>query len=109
MICPSCGYVMSDFDKECPRCHGKGIPKSTQQASPQPAPSQSTPTQNLSIWDYINHGVFLLLVLFSCAAVPFLYAYDIRLSEPVAWAIWLLPIAWSVISRLIRRLGKTRS
>ena len=29
MICTHCKYVLSDFDVECPRCHGKGLPNGT--------------------------------------------------------------------------------
>ena len=36
MQCPLCGYQMSAFDQECPRCHGKGIPKP-------PTPPQQVP------------------------------------------------------------------
>ena len=27
MRCPQCDYMMDAFDKECPRCHGKGLSK----------------------------------------------------------------------------------
>ena len=42
MQCPLCGYAMSAFDVECPRCHGKGQP---QQDTPPKVviPSQSPP------------------------------------------------------------------
>jgi hypothetical protein len=45
MICSKCGYMMDAFDKECPRCHGKG---SSQQPQPSPTPSSqaSSPVQN---------------------------------------------------------------
>lgn len=41
MICPACGYAMDSFDKECPRCHGKGIAKPNA-----PAPTPLPPVQN---------------------------------------------------------------
>lgn len=31
MKCSHCGYLMDAFDKECPRCHGKGVPQPTSQ------------------------------------------------------------------------------
>lgn len=37
MNCAACNYMMSDFDTECPRCHGKGVSQS-QAPSPQPGP-----------------------------------------------------------------------
>ncbi len=37
MQCPKCGYAMDSFDKECPRCHGRGT--TGQSSSPQPAAS----------------------------------------------------------------------
>ena len=43
MQCPECYYVLSDFDLECPRCHGKGMGRPE---SPSPAPSPLS----------INHG-----------------------------------------------------
>jgi hypothetical protein len=43
MICPHCGYAMDAFDKECPRCHGKGIPTA---APPPPAPPPPRPAQH---------------------------------------------------------------
>lgn len=56
MICPQCSYMMDAFDKECPRCHGKGIP---QQPAQQPPPSsaprpqavlpQAAPSQTVSL------------------------------------------------------------
>lgn len=33
MICAKCDYVMTAFDAECPRCHGKGIDGPTQSTS----------------------------------------------------------------------------
>ena len=37
MLCPLCGYVMSAFDKECQRCHGKRPSQKLQRpASPPP-------------------------------------------------------------------------
>ena len=46
MICPQCGYAMDAFDKECPRCHGEGMPA----VAPKPAksvlyPSTAAPSQ----------------------------------------------------------------
>lgn len=38
MKCPMCGYMMDAFDKECPRCHGKGVPQSVAQPQDEPAP-----------------------------------------------------------------------
>lgn len=43
MVCPQCGYAMSAFDTDCPRCHGKGISKPVQ-STPTPQPP-ITPTQ----------------------------------------------------------------
>lgn len=48
MTCSKCSYMMDAFDKECPRCHDKGIPQQpTQPSSSSPAPhSQAVlPTQ----------------------------------------------------------------
>lgn len=38
MICPKCSYAMDAFDRECPRCHGKGI-SAPSSASRPPIPS----------------------------------------------------------------------
>lgn len=46
MICQKCNYLMSDFDKECPRCHGHGIKKESVAAKSSaipPAATASTP------------------------------------------------------------------
>ena len=40
MTCPKCGYMMSAFDKDCPRCHGQGIaPAQPSSSSTQQLPS----------------------------------------------------------------------
>jgi len=46
MICADCGYVMSDFDAECPRCHGKGINRPAS-STPSPHQTQVLPPQPL--------------------------------------------------------------
>jgi hypothetical protein len=46
MRCPQCGYMMTDFDKECPRCHGKGMPSAPQSQAPQKPIPPSTWTPN---------------------------------------------------------------
>ena len=55
MQCNLCGYSMSAFDKECPRCHGRGI----RQPQPTPAatgyaPPISAPTS--PDWFYSQNG-----------------------------------------------------
>ena len=43
MQCPLCGYQLSDFDSECPKCHGKGLPKpAAVPQSPPPLPYNPT-------------------------------------------------------------------
>lgn len=44
MQCPLCGYQMSAFDQECPRCHGKGIPKPPAPPQQAPPPQPYNPT-----------------------------------------------------------------
>ena len=47
-MCPQCGFIMSAFDKECLRCHGKGIaPTSPPQSAPV-SPSPALPVQVVS-------------------------------------------------------------
>jgi len=47
MFCPLCGYMMEVFDKVCPRCQGKGMPKPAPPA--QAAPAQPTPQLPLTV------------------------------------------------------------
>lgn len=52
MQCPQCGYMMNEFDNECPRCHDQGIqappPTPTTILDAAPAPSSVTPLAPLS-------------------------------------------------------------
>lgn len=41
MECPNCQYIMSSFDMECPRCHGKGI--QSPPVTPQPTARTKAP------------------------------------------------------------------
>ena len=47
MQCPLCNYLMSDFDTECARCHGKGLapPPQQQAAVAPPQHQQQLPQQ----------------------------------------------------------------
>lgn len=45
MNCPDCNYVMTDFDADCPRCHGQGL------AVPQRVPTQSLPVARSPVND----------------------------------------------------------
>lgn len=47
MQCPLCNYLMSDFDTECARCHGKGLapPPQAQAAAAPPPHQQQLPPQ----------------------------------------------------------------
>jgi hypothetical protein len=53
MLCPQCGYMMTAFDKECPRCHGKGVSGAAAVAppapTPAPTPAPSPPTSSSSV------------------------------------------------------------
>ena len=43
MLCPHCQYMMGAFDKECPRCHGKSLPKNpVQTVAPATSPTPQT-------------------------------------------------------------------
>lgn len=46
MICAKCNYVMSDFDVECPRCHGKGLPDAKEPESSKSVVSTHTLTSD---------------------------------------------------------------
>lgn len=51
MQCPLCGYMMSAFDKECLRCHGKGIAppvQPTPPAQPDPTVPVAPPTASVA-------------------------------------------------------------
>ncbi len=43
MQCSQCSYLMSGFDKECPRCHGKGAQQTASSSVPH---TTSTPPQS---------------------------------------------------------------
>ena len=60
MVCPQCGYMMTEYDLVCPRCHGHGVapkanvssPSNTsivpQSASTQPLPPVAPPAPPVS-------------------------------------------------------------
>ncbi len=45
MICPKCGYAMDSFDRECPRCHGKGLAASEGATAPTVQAPTAAPVQ----------------------------------------------------------------
>ncbi|MBW3635799.1 MAG: hypothetical protein KY445_04935, partial [Armatimonadetes bacterium] len=69
MNCPQCGYAMSAFDKDCPRCHGIAVPQAAQPAPiaaspPTPLPAPSTANQKQGVKWYVNHVLTALALLY---------------------------------------------
>ncbi len=46
MICPKCGFMMDAFDKECPRCHGRGMTQPNPPVAPPPQMAAPDPPVN---------------------------------------------------------------
>lgn len=44
MKCPKCSYILTAFEEECPRCHGKGIPQTPPAAPVSVSPPPARPT-----------------------------------------------------------------
>lgn len=79
MTCPHCGYAMSAFDAECPRCHGKGVPKPPTGAPPPYSPPPQYPQPQPAVIIENRSGGFStgmgagLGVCFGCILLPFLF------------------------------------
>jgi hypothetical protein len=60
MQCPKCGYFLSAFDENCPRCHGKGQPNPPAvQPPPVPIEVLSPPVRGQTISPWV---VYILLL-----------------------------------------------
>ena len=93
MICPRCGYMMDAFDKECPRCHGKGVAAPPQapplpSATTAPRPPAPSAVAVKSKNDRPNVGC---LALFGGALVAFIGAVAVYAVFGIALGnlIWL--------------------
>jgi len=90
MICPKCDYMMDAFDKECVRCHGKGIapkpapvapaPVTTDVPAPKPIPQAAPP---VVVLDEDKPSFLLDILGIFLPIVGFILYFVLKDSKPV--------------------------
>ena len=85
MKCPACGYFMDAMDKECPRCHGKGLPDSTAQAAPSTPQAAPEPASAIKAGSGTSAQRLIGVVLMTlglAAAAYFNFMFDVSVAVP---------------------------
>ncbi len=76
MQCPRCGYVMTDFDRDCPRCSRQGLstPPLTLDAAAPPAYAPPSPAR-VNPWNIIV-GMAVALLVSAGGALGFVHVVE---------------------------------